>query len=63
MMSQIDQIGDANPQRVVGAPAGTSTRLSVHATEGSGNHGRDNPARAGWGRSTPLPFFTEVEDD
>ena len=38
--------------------------LSVHATEGSGkNHGRDNPARAGWGPSTPLPFYTEVEDD
>jgi len=38
--------------------------LSVHATEGSGkNHGRDNPARAGWGPSMPLPFYTEVEDD
>jgi hypothetical protein len=26
-------------------------------------HWNDHPVRAGWGTSTPLPFYNEVEEE
>jgi beta-lactamase superfamily II metal-dependent hydrolase len=38
--------------------------VAVHATEGMGKvHWNDHPVRAGWGTSTPLPFYNEVEEE
>jgi beta-lactamase superfamily II metal-dependent hydrolase len=38
--------------------------VEVHATEGAQKvHWLDHPTREGWGMSTPLPFYTEVEDE
>ena len=35
----------------------------VHATQGQGRvHYQDHPQRDGWISSTPLPFYTQVED-
>ena len=38
--------------------------VEVHATEGEAKvHWKDHPARATYGPSTPLPFYTEVEEE
>jgi beta-lactamase superfamily II metal-dependent hydrolase len=36
---------------------------AVHATQGAGKrHHHDAPARPGWSASTPVPFYSEVEE-
>jgi beta-lactamase superfamily II metal-dependent hydrolase len=38
--------------------------VQVFATEGqSKSHQKDAPARAGWSAATPLPFYSEVEEE